>query len=127
GYFNAPEDTEQTFHADLDGKRFLRTGDLGYFRDQELFVAGRIKDLIIVRGANHYAHDIEAALRSANPAAAFGVPGLDGERLVIVMEMDRRKDRSPKQMADDARTAVGEACGIEIHELVFVKPGGIPR
>nr|VFJ66403.1 MAG: 8-amino-7-oxononanoate synthase [Candidatus Kentron sp. FM]VFJ66486.1 MAG: 8-amino-7-oxononanoate synthase [Candidatus Kentron sp. FM]VFK16281.1 MAG: 8-amino-7-oxononanoate synthase [Candidatus Kentron sp. FM] len=98
GYWNRPEETEQTFHtylADTGEGPFLRTGDLGFLKDGELFVTGRLKDLIIIRGQNHYPQDIERTVEEAldfvkaNACAATSIT-IDGkERLVMVMEAGR--------------------------------------
>src|SRR4029079_6141135 len=75
GYWNRPEETEATFHARLAGeaeKTYLRTGDLGFVRDGDLFVTGRVKDLIIVRGRNLYPHDLELAVEHCHEALRAG-------------------------------------------------------
>ena len=74
GYWNRAEETEQVFGASVAGRegRFLRTGDLGFFRDGELFVTGRVKDVIIIRGRNHYPQDIEQSAEEAHPAVLAG-------------------------------------------------------
>src|SRR5206468_4200776 len=103
GYWNRPEETERTFRArraDTGEGPFLRTGDLGFFDDGQLYVTGRLKDVIVIRGRNYYPQDIEAALQAVHDAlrpeggAAFEV-GPDGEaRLVVVQELSR-KARDP--------------------------------
>jgi len=89
GYWNQPEETESTFQAFLAGTGegpFLRTGDLGFLKDDELFVTGRLKDLIILRGRNYYPQDIEQSAEKSHPAlqpgggAAFSVPIAGEER-----------------------------------------------
>ena len=99
GYWNQPEETERTFHAYLadtgDGP-FLRTGDLGFLRDGELFVTGRLKDLIIIGGRNLYPHDIELTVEQSHAAVrpggcvAFSVEVADEERLIIAAEVEPR-------------------------------------
>ena len=99
GYWNRPEETERTFRAYLaetgEGP-FLRTGDLGFLKDGELFVTGRLKDLIIISGRNLYPHDIELTVEQSHPAlrpgccAAFSVDVADEEHLIIVAEVERR-------------------------------------
>jgi len=98
GYWNHPEETNETFGASIaaaPGNRFLRTGDLGFMHDGELFVTGRLKDLIIVDGRNHYPQDVELTVEASHPAicpgrcAAFVLEGTDRERLVVVAEVDR--------------------------------------
>ena len=98
GYWNQPDETERTYRAYLadsgDGP-FLRTGDLGFLKDGELFVTGRLKDLIIIAGRNLYPHDIELTVEQSHPAirtgccAAFSVNVADEERLVVVAEIER--------------------------------------
>lgn len=98
GYWNRPEETRETFGVFLaqgEGP-FLNTGDLGFLRDGEIFVAGRTKDLIIIRGKNHYPQDIEKTVEACHPAlrpgcgAAFSVRAGSGEKLVVVHELERR-------------------------------------
>ncbi len=90
GYWGRP--TDESFSGTLDGRRWLRTGDLGFVADGELYVAGRRKDLIVIRGRNLYPQDIELTVQQAHPdvrrgrCAAFAVDGNDGERLVVVAE-----------------------------------------
>jgi acyl-CoA synthetase (AMP-forming)/AMP-acid ligase II len=92
GYHNRPELTREMFHARLPGedREYLRTGDLGFIRSGELFVTGRIKDLIIVNGRNIYPHDVEAAVARADPsfrrAVAFSIEGNSSEELCVVAE-----------------------------------------
>ncbi len=99
GYWNKPTETEQTFHAyiaDTNEGPFLRTGDLGFLQDGELFVTGRLKDLIIIRGRNHYPQDIERTVEQSHPrllsgnSAAFSVEINGEERLVVAAEVERR-------------------------------------
>jgi acyl-CoA synthetase (AMP-forming)/AMP-acid ligase II len=100
GYWNRPDETAHTFGAHLSDTGegpFLRTGDLGFINDGELFITGRLKDLIIIRGRNHYPQDIElsvershAALRPAG-GAAFSIEAEGEERLVIVHEVQPRQ------------------------------------
>src|SRR5262249_43092360 len=119
--------------ADGDGP-FLRTGDLGFVRDGELFVTGRIKDLIIIRGRNHYPQDIESSAEHAHPAlrphasAAFSVD-IDGEeRLVVAQEADRKKAASaPEEIASAVRQAVSDGHELQVHEVVLLRAGTLPR
>lgn len=98
GYWNKPEETERTcraYLADSGEGPFLRTGDLGFLKDGELFVTGRLKDLIIIAGRNLYPHDIELTVEQSHPAirsgccAAFSVDVADEERLIVAAEVER--------------------------------------
>nr|VFK79808.1 MAG: hydroxymethylglutaryl-CoA synthase [Candidatus Kentron sp. SD] len=109
GYWNRPEETEKTFHAYLantgegpgDGP-FLRTGDLGFMKDGELFITGRLKDLIIIHGQNHYPQDMEITVERAvdfvktNGCAATSIPVDGQERLVMALEASRDLARKIK-------------------------------
>jgi amino acid adenylation domain-containing protein len=134
GYWNRPELTEATFHARL-GERgpCLRTGDLGFLSDGELFVTGRLKDLIILRGRNHYPEDLEVVAEGAHAAlrpgcnAAFAVEADGEERLVVVLELDRRTAAEPGQVLDAVRRAVTEVHEVQVHEVVLVRAGTVPK
>ncbi|MES1243271.1 MAG: amino acid adenylation domain-containing protein [Acidobacteriota bacterium] len=135
GYWNRPELTERTFQARLAGRPepFLRTGDLGFLRDGRLFVTGRIKDLIIVRGRNHYPQDLETtvsdnhtALRSG-AGAAFAVETDGGEAVVVVHEMDIRRRPDPDEVLGAARQALAEEHEVPVRSVVLLKPGGVPK
>ena len=98
GYWNRPEETQQTFHAylaDTGEGPFLRTGDLGFLKDGELFITGRLKDLIIIHGQNHYPQDIELTVEQVvdfvkpNGCAATSITVDEQERLVMVVEANR--------------------------------------
>ncbi len=136
GYWGRPEETERTFRARLASGEgpFLRTGDLGVDSGDELFITGRLKDLLIVRGQNHYPHDLEATVQAADPAfrvdagAAFQVETAEGERLVLVQEIDRAGRRAePDALARVARRAVAERHGVDLDDLVFVRSGTLPK
>jgi acyl-CoA synthetase (AMP-forming)/AMP-acid ligase II len=128
GYWQDPQTTEQTFGARLadgDGQRFLRTGDLGFFDQDNLFVTGRLKSSIIVHGRNHDAADLEwtasrshGALR-ATGAAAFAVDDGAAEQVVIVQEAERSFKGEWEGVARAVRAAVAEAHEIRVHEVVL--------
>jgi amino acid adenylation domain-containing protein/thioester reductase-like protein len=138
GYWNQPEETQLALQArisDTGEGPFLRTGDLGFMHDEHLFVTGRLKDLIIIRGRNHIPQDIELTVGKCHPAlqtdsgAAFTVATDDGEeRLVIVQEVTRRHRNSDM---DDVvlavRRAVAETHELQVYALVLIKPLKIPR
>ncbi len=138
GYWNQPEQTKQAFHAyltDTEEGPFLRTGDLGFLQDGELFVTGRIKDLMIVRGQNHYPQDIELTVEKSHPAlrpgcgAAFTVEVKGEERLVIVYEVERSYLRklNVNEVVGNIRQAVAAEHALQIYATVLVKTGSIPK
>ncbi|MBM3851836.1 MAG: SDR family NAD(P)-dependent oxidoreductase [Verrucomicrobia bacterium] len=138
GYWNRPEETEQSFGArlaDTGEGPFLRTGDLGFLHEGQLFVTGRIKDVIIIRGLNHYPQDIEltvekchAALRPAG-GAAFSVEVGGREALVIAQEVERTWLR--KLNLDDVvsaiRQAVAERHELPVQAVALLRTGSIPK
>lgn len=137
GYWNKREETEHTFRARLSGSGdgpFLRTGDLGFIADGELFITGRLKDVIVIRGRNYYPQDIEATVQAAHAGlrpesgAAFET-GLDGHpRLVVVQEVERRtKDLDLTRLTGDVRQAVAEGHDLQLHDVVFLEAGSLPR
>lgn len=139
GYWNRPHETEQTFLArlaDTGEGPFLRTGDLGFLRDGELFITGRLKDLIIIRGRNHYPQDIELtaelsheALRPGCCAAFSAADEGQEERLVVIGELKRRYRRSANasEVVAAVRRAVAEFHKLRIHDVSLIKPGSIPK
>lgn len=138
GYWNQPEQTEATFHAHLSSTGegpFLRTGDLGFLLDGELFITGRIKDLMIIRGQNHYPQDIELTVENSHPAlqpgagAAFTVEAKGEERLVIVHEVERSYLRklNVKEVVGNICQAVASQHGLQAYATVLVKTGSIPK
>ena len=136
GYWQRPEETEQTFGArlaDTGEGPFLRTGDLGFVRDGELFVTGRLKDVIIIRGLNHYPQDIERTAEESHAAlrpgcvAAFPVETGGEERLVIVQEVERAPQSTPEEIIAAVRRAVGEDHAVQAHAVVLVKAHSIPK
>ena len=148
GYWGRPEETHRTFDATLAsrletgshaegapaGARWLRTGDLGFHLDGELYVTGRMADLIVVDGRQYYPQDIEATAAQASPmvrrgyVAAFTVPYDGRETLVIVAERAAGTSRSDPQPAVDAITAAVVARHrLPVSEVRFVPAGVIPR
>ncbi|HKR23229.1 MAG TPA: condensation domain-containing protein, partial [Pyrinomonadaceae bacterium] len=134
GYWNCPEETERTFAAHLGGHRrgsFLRTGDLGFVLDGELFITGRLKDLIIIRGRNHYPQDVELAMQSAHAAlkpnggAAFSVEIEGEERLVVVHESERGAESA--EIIEAVRTAIVEEFDIQPAAIVLIRSGTLPK
>ncbi|RMF42381.1 MAG: aminotransferase class I/II-fold pyridoxal phosphate-dependent enzyme, partial [Planctomycetota bacterium] len=135
GYWQRQEATEQTFHAHTkDGRGpFLRTGDLGFLLDGELFVAGRLKDMIIVRGVNRYPQDIEHTAENAHRAlqsgqvAAFADQGEDRDRLVITAEVQRSADTNWDEVITAIRRDVSGQHEIMPDAVVLVRFGTLPR
>ncbi|UOA09649.1 non-ribosomal peptide synthetase [Methylobacter sp. S3L5C] len=134
GYWQNSAATKQVFISDADGQnRWLRTGDLGFIERGELFVSGRLKDMIIIRGRNYYPHDLEYAIEEAtdalNPgcAVAFAVNGGDGEKLVVLAELKRNRLRQLDYRAEFTlmRTRLVEECGIQADTIMLLKPGSI--
>lgn len=138
GYWRKPEQTERVFKAEIVGPTagtpagpWLRTGDLGVISEGELFIIGRIKDLLIVRGRNHYPDDIESTISeiTGGRVAAFSVEEDRTEQLVAVIEIKKREQIAEDELASikrDVATAVSETHGISAADLVFVPSGSIP-
>jgi acyl-CoA synthetase (AMP-forming)/AMP-acid ligase II len=150
GYWRKPEETERTFRASLpgDARAYLRTGDLGFLDTAgNLFVAGRIKDLIIIDGRNHYPQDIELTVEKAHPAirpgcaAAFPVTEGGQERVVVTAEIGKgykpapgapRPEQyggplDPAEVIAALRKAVAENHDVRAHAVVLLKPGAAPK
>lgn len=139
GYWQKPEQTAATFGAKLaadnsNSMPWLRTGDLGFFAGGQLCIAGRCKDLIIVRGRNHHPHDIEHAAGSSHAAlrpgggAAVGVDVAGAERLVIYHEVERtQRDADPDEIFAAIRESVASSHELQAHAIILLKPGRLPR
>ncbi|MGW2277167.1 fatty acyl-AMP ligase [Streptomyces sp. NPDC001770] len=139
GYHGRPEESLRTFGARLVGEEelgtWLRTGDLGFVHDGELFVTGRLKDVIIRKGRNYYPQDIEVSAESADPAlqpncaAAFSVDDGAAERLVLVVEADGRaqRDGGAEGLRTRVRAAVLDRQRLEADEILLVRRGSLPK
>nr|AIE12089.1 putative cis-AT type polyketide synthase module A5A [uncultured bacterium] len=137
GYWNMPDETRETFEAHLADTNygpFLRTGDLGCLVDGELFVTGRLKDLIIVRGRNYYPQDIELTVEQCHPVvrpgcvAAFCLTQHTEEHLVVVAEADeRRGPLDPAKLVAAIRSAVSDEHGLSLHAVELLQPRSIPK
>ncbi|WP_077002313.1 non-ribosomal peptide synthetase [Variovorax sp. KK3] len=135
GYWMQTEASESTFGAHLaDGSGpWLRTGDLGFIDEGELFVTGRLKDLIIVHGENHYPQDLEWSAERAHPAlrlghgAAFAVDTPAGEGVVLALELDRRADADLEAVFRAVRRAVAVEHGLPVHAVALLRAGTLPR
>ncbi|MEM9905984.1 MAG: fatty acyl-AMP ligase, partial [Cyanobacteria bacterium P01_D01_bin.44] len=138
GYWNKPQETQAAFGhrlSDTGNIPFLRTGDLGFLDNDELFITGRIKDIIIIRGQNYYPQDIELTVENSHPAlrlnsgAVFSVTDKGQERLVVVHEVERtylRKLDVPT-VTGNIRQAVAANHNLQTYATILVKPGSIPK
>ncbi|NEB13979.1 fatty acyl-AMP ligase [Streptomyces coelicoflavus] len=142
GYWGHPERTAKVFGAhpaadvDAAGGPWLRTGDLGFLDGGELFLTGRLKDLIVVDGRNHHPADLELTVQEADTAlrrghvAAFpaALPGDGAERVVVVAELDRPRDvADPARVRADVRTALLARHSLDLSDVVLVRRGAIPK
>jgi fatty acid CoA ligase FadD28 len=141
GYWNRPDETERTFGGQIsspapgtpDGP-WLRTGDLGFMSDGELFIIGRIKDLLIVYGRNHSPDDIEATIHeiTRGRCAAISVPGDRSEQLVAIIELKNSTDsyddavEALGMVKREVTSAISNSHGLSVADLVLVPPGSIP-
>lgn len=139
GYWNRPDETKATFGARLAPSGpgpFLRTGDLGFLRNGQLHITGRIKDMVIVSGRNYYPQDIEISVQEAHTAlqvdsgAVFSVGDETGaERLVVVQEVRREFRKSPElvDVANAIRMAVARNHGLRLDAVLLVMPARVPK
>jgi acyl-CoA synthetase (AMP-forming)/AMP-acid ligase II/acyl carrier protein len=133
GYWNSPDETDQVFGARVPGRdgTFLRTGDLGFFLENELYVTGRVKDVIIIRGRNHYPQDIEQTAENAHPAvmpgAAFALTEDGHEQLAVVHQIDRQyRDADHHQVVQAIRRAIVEQHELDPHAIVLIRQTSLP-
>jgi len=138
GYWRKPEQTEETFFAYLAERGsgpFLRTGDLGFLQDGELFVTGRLKDLIIIRGRNYYPQDIEQTVEQSHPelrancSAAFSVEVDGSERVVVVAEVERQalKGLDVSAVVESIREAVWWEYELQVYGVLLLRTASIPK
>lgn len=138
GYWHKAEVTENTFKAclaDTGEGPFLRTGDLGFCHNGELFVTGRVKDLIIVRGQNYYPQDIELTIQNSHPAlemnsgAAFAVEIKNAEQIVVVQEVKRSylRQLNVTEIIWNIRKAVAREHDLQVYAVALLKPTSIPK
>lgn len=137
GYWQKQADTITTFRAHLDSSEgpFLRTGDLGFLEGGELFVTGRLKDVLVIRGANYYPHDLEHTVESSHRALrpdagiVIGLEDGPGVRVVAVQEVRRDCWRSvrPDEICEAIRRAVAREHQLALQGVVLLKPYGIPK
>ncbi len=135
GYWNHPQESEAIFRARIAGEEgaFLRTGDLGFLMERQLFVTGRRKDLIIIRGRNLYPQDLELTIQLSHPSirpdsvAVFTSGAENQEAVVAVAEVDRRPGISWEEAISAIREAVLLEHGIPIQTVVLIRSGTIPK
>ena len=147
GYWNKPDETIATFqnilksrtnpsHAEgaADDATWVRTGDFGAFYEGDIYITGRVKDLLIVDGRNHYPQDIEHTVAEATPAVragfvvAFSIPRGTSEGLVIVAERAPGHGRAdPETVTADIRAAVSRGHGLAVADIRLVSAGAVPR
>jgi acyl-CoA synthetase (AMP-forming)/AMP-acid ligase II/acyl carrier protein len=141
GYWNRSEETSESFSVLLnqaagvaDNRLFLHTGDLGFLHQQELFITGRIKDLIIIRGRNYYPQDLELTAertyRGLKPgcSAAFFIESSGEERVVLVQEVESAAPVADLQgVMERIRSEISKEYEVALHEVVLIKAGTIPK
>ncbi len=142
GYWNNESLSKEIFSARIvnddgseSGQHYLRTGDLGCFLDEELFITGRLKEVIIIRGRNYYPYDIELVAQQSHPylkadaSAAFSVEVKGQEQIVIFIEVERRyrSKINGDEIASAVRKAVAREHGLQVYGVYLLKPGRIPK
>jgi len=147
GYWERPEDSKQIFRAMIQGEPevfYMRTGDMGFISNNQLFIAGRLKDLIIIDGLNHYPQDIELSVENCHPglrpgcSAAFSVEINNREKLILVVEVAKPGkvnelremqgiDFDPKSIKSLIRTTITQNHDLNVFDVVLLKPGTIPK
>ena len=142
GYWRKPPEEQRCFAATLvdaspgtPESPWLRTGDLGFIYEGELFIVGRIKDLLIIRGRNHYPEDIEATIQEITQGrvAAISVPVDSTEQLVTVIEMKKKRGEPSEDVLQrlsgvksDVTSAISNSHGLNVGDVVLVPAGSIP-
>jgi acyl-CoA synthetase (AMP-forming)/AMP-acid ligase II len=136
GYWRNPEKTEEAFCAspsDVADGPFLRTGDLGFMHRDELFVTGRLKDVIIIRGRNHYPQDLENCAQGCHPYLAKGrgaaVADESQATVAIINELTREgwRNADPTSLSADIREAIAAEYGLRVERVLLIRPGTLPR
>jgi len=136
GYWNKPRETECTFGAMLCNSKegpFLRTGDLGFLYEGELYITGRLKNLIISEGKNHYPHDIERTVEDAHPAirpagcAVFSISKSGIEQIIIIVERDQKHIVKDDEVVIAIRRAVSINHELFVNDIRLINAGGIPK
>jgi acyl-CoA synthetase (AMP-forming)/AMP-acid ligase II/acyl carrier protein len=137
GYWNKPEATNQTFGAYLTGDKdgpFMRTGDLGFLHEGQLAITGRVKDVMIIRGRNHYPQDIEHSVAEAHEAmrpdsgAVFTVEDGDSQRLVVIQEIFRQfRNANLDEVIRSIRREVSSVHELEVTDILLIRQMSLPK
>ncbi len=135
GYWQRHDDTFQASLKDTGEGPFLRTGDLGFLWKEELFITGRLKEVIIIRGQNHYPQDLEFTVQQSHPAlkmnggAAFTIESDGAEQLIVVQEVERNylKNLDRDEVIRLINKAVTAQHGLDINTTVLVRSGTVPK
>ena len=136
GYWNKPLETDLVFGAYLANSGegpFLRTGDLGFLNNGELYIAGRIKNLVISGGKNHYAHDLERTVEAAHPAiwpagcAVFSINNDGPERIIVMAEVNVKLIEKEDLVIKSIREAIAQHHDLHVDDIQLIPPGGIPK
>ncbi len=139
GYYNMPEESARDFEAKMEGsdRGYLRTGDLGFVYENELFICGRLKDLIIVGGRNYYPQDIEATAEAVSDmfrlgcTAAFTIDTNRGQGEEVALIMEIKESSTPIQTCEDlinkVRAAVNQEHSLALAEIILIKPKTVPK
>lgn len=134
GYLKRPETTSETF-VNFDNSRFLRTGDLGFIHKEELFITGRLKDLIIIRGKNHFPQDIENTVSKShealqkNACAAFSIESDSEEKLIVVQEIKRTflQNVEYQTVFNAILAELSQEHGLRAFDIALIKPASLPK
>ncbi|MEU2608414.1 amino acid adenylation domain-containing protein [Streptomyces albus] len=128
GYWRAPQTTEESFGLRLEGRRYLRTGDLGRVKDGHLYVTGRAKDVVVVRGRNHHAADIEATIQAVDPRLVTAAGAVfDTARGPVAVQAVRRANGDLSELENAVRAAVAGVHGVVLADCVLVPSASVPR
>lgn len=141
GYWNHPQDEKEVFNNRLehpDDQPYLRTGDLGFLHEGELFISGRLKDLIIIRGMNYYPQDLERSLESCHSSfrpgccAAFSLPVAGEERLILVQELSKESFRNLEtvkfaEALAKVKERIAQDHDLEVFALLLIPPSTLPK
>ncbi len=137
GYWQRLEETKSAFYATLTNSKkcYFRTGDLGFVKNNEIYLTGRLKELIVIYGKKYYPQDLEATVKNAlsqfnldKPCACFTLSNNKNEELVFIQEIkDDISNSSQNEIIKSIRAAISEHHGIDLHGVILIKPGAIPK